>query len=269
MSEFSDAIRRLRAGAGTFGRELEYLESVDSTNRGALERAGDGAPEGTTVVAETQLAGRGRRGRTWVSPSGINLYCSVILRPRVVPARMGQLPLVAAVALHRALSGFAPAVTTLIKWPNDILAGGGKLAGILCEADIEAGAVRHAVAGIGINVNARTFPAELAGIATSLARESGAEHSRPDLLAAVLHALEEDYRRWCADPDLTGFLPYLEEHSALLGRSVLVEGPDGGRTGRVEGISPDGELLLRDAGGRTLKITSGNVRVVSLSPAAG
>jgi BirA family biotin operon repressor/biotin-[acetyl-CoA-carboxylase] ligase len=269
MSELSDAIRRLPAGTGSFGRELEYLESVDSTNRVALERAGAGAPEGTTVVAETQLAGRGRRGRSWVSPAGINLYCSVILRPRVVPARIGQLPLVAAVALHRALSAFAPAVTTLIKWPNDILAvGGGKIAGILCEADSEADAVRHAVVGIGINVNARTFPAELAGIATSLARESGAEHSRPDLLAAALNALEEDCRRWCAGPDLTGFLPYLEEHSALLGRTVALEGPEGGRLGRVEGISPDGELLLRDAGGRTLKITSGNVRVVPLPPPA-
>ena len=270
MNEDARAIQRLREGTGTFGRELEFLDSVDSTNRVAADRAEAGAPEGTTIVAETQLAGRGRRGRTWVSPPGVNLYFSVVLRPGVAPARIGQLPLVAAAALHRALAAFAPSVTTLIKWPNDILAGGGgKLAGILCEAGIEADAVRHAVVGIGVNVNALTFPAELAGVATSLALESGAEHPRSGLLAAALDALEEDYRRWCAGPDLTGFLPYLQEHSALRGRRVAVEGPGGERIGRVEGISPAGELLLRDAGGRTVEITSGDVRVIPVSLAAG
>jgi BirA family biotin operon repressor/biotin-[acetyl-CoA-carboxylase] ligase len=261
---FGEAGTRLTAALATetFGRNLDCLETVDSTNRVAAERAEAGAPEGTTVVAETQLSGRGRRGRSWISPPGVNLYFSIILRPRVAPARIGQLTLVAAVALHRALSSFAPAVSLLIKWPNDILvAGGEKIAGILCEAGIEADVVRHAVVGIGINVNGRTVPPALAGVATSLSRESGSEHSRPQLLAAVLNNFEQDYRRWLGGPDLTGFLPYLQEHSALGGRTVAVEGPGGQRVGRVEGIGPDGELLLRDGGGSAMKICSGEVRV--------
>jgi len=253
---------------GRLGRVLEYLEAVDSTNWVAAERAAAGAPEGTTVVAERQLSGRGRRGRSWISPPGVNLYFSIVLRPRIAPARIGQLPLVAAVALHRALSSSAPAVPLLIKWPNDILAeGGGKLAGILCEAGIEADVVQHAVVGIGINVNGRTFPPALAGVATSLARESGAEHSRPRILAAVLNALEEDYGRWHAGSDLGEFLPYLQEHSALRGKTVAVEGLGGQRVGRVEGISTEGELLLRDAAGQAMRITSGDVRIVSPAPA--
>lgn len=249
----------------TFGRNLEYLETVDSTNRVAAERAAAGAPEGTIVVAETQLSGRGRRGRLWISPPGVNLYFSIVLRPRVAPARIGQIPLVAAVALHRALSSLAPAASVFIKWPNDILAaGGGKLAGILCEAGIEADVVRHAVVGIGINVNGRTFPSELAGIATSLAKESGAEHSRPVLLAAVLNAFEREYRRWLDASDLSGFLAYLQEHSALRGRMVAVDGPGDRKVGRVEGISPEGELLLRDGGGQTFTVCSGDVQIVLL-----
>lgn len=251
----------------TFGRELEYLETVDSTNRVAVERAATGAPEGTTVVADAQQSGRGRRGRGWVSPAGANLYFSVVLRPSIAPARIGQLPLVAAAAVHRALSAFAPAVPLLIKWPNDILAKrGGKLAGILCEAGVETDVVRHAVVGIGINVNGRTFPPALAGIATSLARESGAEYSRPRLLAAVLNVFEREYRRWLAGADLEEFLPYLEEHSALRGRTVTVEGPGGPRTGRVAGVSAEGEMLLCDASGATSAFCSGDVRIGSLAP---
>lgn len=245
-----------------FGRDLDYREEVDSTNRVALERAIAGAPEGATVVAESQSSGRGRRGRRWISPPGVNLYFSVVLRPAIAPARLGQLPLVAAVALHRALSAFAPAVPLLIKWPNDILARrGGKLAGVLCEAGIETDAVRHAVVGIGINVNGRTVPPTLAGVATSLAREGGAASSRPRLLAAVLNAFEEDYRRWLAEPALEGFLPYLEEHSTLRGRTVRVEGLGGRRVGRVEGIGAGGELLVRGADGVTMQVFSGDVRV--------
>ena len=252
-----------------FGRSLEYLAAVDSTNRIAVERAQAGAPEGTTIVAEEQLAGRGRRGRAWVSPPGVNLYFSIVLRPRIAPARIGQIPLVAAAALHRALAAAAPAAALFIKWPNDILsAEGEKLAGILCEGDIEADAVRHAVVGIGINVNGRSFPAALAGRATSLAKVSGSEHSRPRLLAAVLNCFERDYRRWHDGDDLREFLPYLEGHSALRGKTVAVEGLAGQLTGRVEGIGAGGELLLRDARGEVSRISSGDVQVGPLASAS-
>lgn len=247
-----------------FGRQLEYRESIDSTNRLALERASAGAAEGSTIVAEEQLAGRGRRGRVWVSPAGVNLSVSIVLRPRIAPARIGQLPLVAAVALHRALSASAPEVPLFVKWPNDILtAAGGKVAGILCEAGIETDLVRHAVVGFGINVNGRDVPPELDGIATSLARESGVAYSRPRILAALLTAFEEEYRHWLEGPDLERFLPYLERHSALRGRTVTVEGLAGPLVGRVEGISAEGELLLLGADGEATTVRSGDVGIGS------
>lgn len=252
-----------------FGRRVEFHGEVDSTNRIAAELARAGAPEGTTVVADSQSAGRGRRGRSWFSPPGANLYFSVVLRPAAPAAAAGQIALVAAAALHRALAARAPGAGLRIKWPNDILtARGAKLAGILCEAGSEAGAVRYAVVGIGVNVNVRSFPPELAGSAGSLALEGGREHDRGRLLAAVLDLLEPEYRRWCAAGSLAPLLPYLEEHSALRGRRVTIREPDGVRTGRAEGIAPGGELLVREPGGALVAIVSGEVTLEPEPPAA-
>ena len=147
-----------------FGRRLETFETIDSTNIRAGQLAREGAPEGTLVVAERQTHGRGRLGRSWVSPARVNLYASFVLRPQLAPADAPQLALAAAVAVARALAPLAPG-RVAIKWPNDCLLDGRKVAGILTEMDAEVDRVRAVVLGIGVNLNAttRAFPIALRG----------------------------------------------------------------------------------------------------------
>jgi BirA family biotin operon repressor/biotin-[acetyl-CoA-carboxylase] ligase len=249
--------------AESFGKEIVFRDRVDSTNAVAAAMAAEGAAEGTVVAADSQTAGRGRLQRRWVSPNLGNLYFSIILRPPTGPERVSQVGLVAAAALHRALTGECPGLRAGIKWPNDILAGDRKLAGILCEAKSEADIIHYAVVGIGINVNARSFPKELGETATSIRRETGSDCDRPLLLAAVLDAFEEDYRRWLAAPDLSPLLPYLEEHSLLTGKRVVAAGIDRRRSGIVRGLSSTGQLLLETAEEGTTGISSGDVRLLA------
>ena len=218
-------------------------------------------------MARCQTAGRGRFRRDWFSDDSSLTFTYLMKSDTPGFPSTGLITQVAGLALSLGIEDVT-GLKTLIRWPNDIMHGEKKLAGILCEGDIEADAVRHAVVGIGINVNGRSFPAALAGRATSLAKVSGSEHSRPRLLAAVLNCFERDYRRWHDGDDLREFLPYLEGHSALRGKTVAVEGLAGQLTGRVEGIGAGGELLLRDARGEVSRISSGDVQVGPLASAS-
>jgi BirA family biotin operon repressor/biotin-[acetyl-CoA-carboxylase] ligase len=154
---------RICAAAG----DVRWLARVDSTQQVARDLARAGAAEGTAVVAEEQTAGRGRLGRPWHSPPGENLYCSVVLRPPLAPGEVPQIALVAGIAVAAAVeevTGRRPA----IKWPNDVLLDGKKVAGILTEMESEIDRVHHVIAGIGVNLNTRRFPRELRDKASSL-----------------------------------------------------------------------------------------------------
>jgi BirA family biotin operon repressor/biotin-[acetyl-CoA-carboxylase] ligase len=242
------------------GRPLHYFPELSSTNTEAARRAQEGAKEGTTIVADSQSAGQGRLEREWYSPAGANLYVSVVLRPAVLPGRVCQLPLVVAVALLKALKEFCPGVAAGVKWPNDILVGRRKLCGILCQSESETDLVRHVIVGVGINLNIDAFPADLSSIATSLRVETGAEASRPALLAAVLNALEEEYDCWQQAQDLAPFLPFLEAHSLMQGRDAVVKNVRNEISGRVSGIAPDGGLQLETEHGSVTAV-SGDVTV--------
>src|SRR5579875_3239990 len=218
-------------------RRIEWRAEIDSTQRLARELARAGAEEGTCVIAEAQSAGRGRLGRTWHSPPGTNLYCSVVLRPPLAPAAVPQIALVAGVAVAAAVAE----TTTLaveIKWPNDVLVGGRKVAGVLTELEAELERVRFVIVGIGVNLNTTAFPAELAARATSL-------------------ALAERYGRFLAG-GFAAVRAEWEARSALTGKTVRVSGPDGAVSGRVLGVDDAGALrLLTDAGER--RIVAGEV----------
>ncbi|MDP6630395.1 MAG: biotin--[acetyl-CoA-carboxylase] ligase [Kiritimatiellia bacterium] len=243
------------------GRPLHYVPELSSTNTEAARRAQEGADEGTTIVSESQSAGQGRLRRDWFSPAGANLYFSVVLRPAVLPGRIGQLPLVVAVALLKAFKAFCPDVDAGVKWPNDILVGGRKLCGILCQSESEPDWVRHVIVGVGINVNIGAFPPELSSIATSLRIETGADASRPALLADVLNAFEQEYDCWREAQDLTPFLPFLEAHSLMQGRDAVVKNVRNEISGRVSGIAPDGGLQLETEHGSVTAV-SGDVTVL-------
>ncbi len=178
-----------------FGRErIDYFAVIDSTNVRARMIADEGAPEGSVVVAETQLKGKGRRGRPWFSPAGQGIYVSVILRPRVPPSEATQLVLMAAVAAAETLLAHA-AVPITVKWPNDILIGGKKIAGILTEMRLDGDRIDHVVIGMGVNVNtpAKSLQPKIETLATSFYAITGRTFPRAEMLRTYLEKLEYWY----------------------------------------------------------------------------
>lgn len=230
------------------GRQLHYFDSVESTNAIASELARDGAFSGEVVVAEQQTAGKGRRGRTWVSPPGKNLYFSVVLRPELPPQRASELTLVAAVALAETLR--EAGVPAQIKWPNDIHVGGKKVAGILTELSADTERVHFVVLGVGVNLNAEQtdFPPEVAEVATSLKLARGQQVPRALFTAALWVHLEQ----WLDRHAQEGFAPVRDawrDLSGMLGSSVLVKSEQRELQGVAEDIDADGALLVRTSSG--------------------
>ena len=252
-----------RLGEGRFGRgEIHYFDTVDSTNTRAKALAAAGAAEGTLVLAETQTEGRGRKKRPWFSPDGCGIYLSLILRPEVAPADAPRFTLMAAVAVAEAVRAYAGLPVT-IKWPNDILAGGRKLSGILTEMSMEMDAVDHIVVGLGLNVNTEreAFPAEVSGIATSIRAETGERVDRAGLLAEILARFEVCY----ALMESEGFQPVLKRWKALsdiIGKRVAVEMIGKRIEGRVKDVDENGILIVEDEEGRIAPIISGDVTLL-------
>lgn len=239
------------------GQVLHHFEVISSTNDHARELAEEGADHGEVVIAESQTGGRGRRGRPWVSPPGLNAYFSVILRPDLPPARAPELTLLASVAICDALR--QANVPAAIKWPNDLLAQERKIAGILTELAAEPESVRWAVIGIGVNVNAgrADFPPELRDVATSVLLERGAPAPRALFVAACLTALED----WLDRHAEEGFEPVRRawrERSATLGRDVTVRTDGRDIVGRAEDVDELGALLVRTERGME-RVLSGDV----------
>lgn len=227
------------------GHDCRYVAETGSTNRDAATLADRGAAEGLVVAAGSQVRGRGRMTRAWFSPSSVNLYFSVLLRPAVEPGRAASLPLIAGLAVAEALNVLHPGLELQIKWPNDILIAGKKICGILCEMQAETDCVRHIILGIGVNVNVARdqLPDELRGRATSLRIETGQTFSRAAVLAAILNRFEPLYDRW-REEGLAPLLEAIGTYDMLRGRKITLD--QGGRrvTGMADGISADGALRL-------------------------
>ena len=241
------------------GRDIHVFEQTTSTNDVIEKLARDGVKEGAVVFAESQTKGRGRLGRKWISPERKGLWFSVLLRPDLRPQETTRLTVASATALRRAIqteTGLDPE----IKWPNDILIRGRKVAGILTELSAELDRVKHVILGIGVDVNlgANEFPAELRKMATSLRIESGETISRPELATAILRELDHDYARVCGD-FFADVADEWEAHCTTIGRTVTIQ--IGGRRvrGRAESLGDDGALLLRTEHGHLERITGGDV----------
>ncbi|BCV20099.1 bifunctional ligase/repressor BirA [Moorella sp. Hama-1] len=241
------------------GRTLYYYDEVGSTNQVAKELADGGAPEGTVVIADCQTGGRGRRGRNWLSPARKGIWFSVILRPRVAPVQAPQLTLLAAVAVTAAVRE-RTGLPLGIKWPNDLLAGGRKVCGILTEIKAEIDVVEYIVLGVGLNANleAGDFSPEVRPLATSLYLETGRPVERLPLFRRILYGLEKWYERWQEE----GFAPVRnawKEASVTLGREVQVNSWREIFQGVATDIDDEGALLVRDAGGQLRRFNSGEV----------
>jgi len=245
------------------GKRLINLATTASTNSEAFRLAEEGADEGTVVTADEQSRGKGRLGRIWSSPPGVNLYCSIVLRPRIKPFEAPQLTFLSAVAVARAIEqtiGLKPE----IKWPNDVLIGGRKVAGLLNEMSAETDGINFVILGIGVNLNmtAEQLPGDLRHPATSLFIEGGTKIGRARFAASLLNELDRLY---------AGFLDHgfdqvrreWQERCNAHGREVVVSnhGCDDIRGG-FAGIDTDGALLVQRPGGTIERILSGDVRVL-------
>lgn len=260
MTRFDSArFQALRQARGvSLGATLSWVAETGSTNDDAMEAARAGADHGATFVADAQTRGRGRRGARWASPPGENLLCSVVLRPELSPERAGTLTLAVGLAVREVAAARIPG-PVLIKWPNDVLVGDAKLAGILLESQLEGGRVAALVVGVGLNVAMRELPEELVGIATSLALSGDPSPSREDVLVELLAALDKRL----GVHEREGLAPALAElaaHDALLGRRVRVDRIEG----TAAGIASDGALLIRADDGEEQRVRSGSVELVSL-----
>ena len=242
------------------GGRTVYFDATDSTNVQAKRLAEAHAPHGTLVVSDRQDGGKGRRGRSWASPSGVGIWMSLILRPEIDPSLASMLTLVAALAVRKGIleeTGLSP----LIKWPNDLVLNGKKICGILTEMSTELMEIQYVITGIGINVNQREFPPEIRDTATSLSLEAGRSFRRSSLIAAILKAFEKDYAAFLKTGDLSLLL---EEYNACLvnrGKEVCILDPSGEYRAVAEGIDESGSLLVTLPDGTRREIISGEVSV--------
>ncbi len=231
------------------GNRVIFRHEVNSTNSLAMALARNDEPHGTVVVADRQTGGRGRMGRSWESPAGVNIYMSVILRPRVHPEIATQIPILSVIAVSRALERFEPTLKYGIKWPNDLYIESKKLSGILCEMRTGRVGVHYLVAGIGVNVNMTGMDDSISETATSLCIETGTTHYRPVLAALMLEEIEFAYDEWIEAGGLLPFMDYWRERSILRGRTVSIGSGQDMVTGIAEGLAVTGALQIRTGRG--------------------
>ncbi len=249
----------IKAGLATnyLGKHVHYEKSVKSTQEIAHRISRDGAIEGTIVVADEQVAGKGRLGRPWFSPIGTGIWMSLILRPKIPPQQAPQLTLLTAVAVIRGIKA-ATDLQCDIKWPNDILLNGRKLVGILTEMQADPDQIHSVIIGIGINVNETDFPEEIKEIATSLKIEKEEEINRATVIKSILEQFEELYELFLNE----GFIPIKklwESNAITIGRNITARTTTNSIHGFAQGITEDGVLLLKDEKGEIHKIYSADI----------
>ena len=243
------------------GKTVHFAREIDSTNLWIKRLAKEGAPEGTLALAEFQSAGRGRLGRSWEVPEGTSVMMSILLRPKFEPQYAPTLTLVMGMAVAKAVKSLGFDVS--IKWPNDVVVSHKKICGILTEMGVRDGKIDYAVIGVGINVNIREFPEEMADKATSLYLESGKEFDRSQIPGLVMEAFEKYYEKFAATCDLSGLK---EEYESILANynqpvRVLAKEP---YEGVARGITDGGELLVEKTDGTIVAVSAGEVSVRGL-----
>jgi BirA family transcriptional regulator, biotin operon repressor / biotin---[acetyl-CoA-carboxylase] ligase len=253
----------LRLGLKTkfIGKNVHYEESVESTQKIAHRLAHEDAPEGTVIIAEEQLSGRGRMDRKWHSPKYTGIWMSIILRPNIPLPKAPQLTLLTAAAIVQGIEDIT-GVQPEIKWPNDILISGKKVTGILTELVAEADRINAVIIGIGMNVNQtkEDFPVELQEIATSLLLEKGGKVSRADLIKSIFMNLEKLYLLYLEE----GFFPIKllwESYAISIGRKITARTLTHTIVGKAQGITDDGVLIIEDELGKTHHVYSADIEL--------
>jgi BirA family biotin operon repressor/biotin-[acetyl-CoA-carboxylase] ligase len=242
------------------GSLVHCFDETDSTNLQACRLGDEGGEDGLVVIADRQSSGKGRMGRQWESPGGVNLYASILLRPAILPFEAPKLTFLSAVAVCRAINN-CTGLRPTVKWPNDILLNGAKVAGLLNEMSSETDQVHYVVLGIGVNLNMRDdqFPADLRYPATSLAIATGQPVSRLDFTRTLLQEIDALYQTYLEQ----GSVPIMSawtELCDLTGKLVQVDCNDVQIEGTMTGLAEDGALLVRTKTGKIESIYAGDVR---------
>jgi len=243
------------------GRSLRYFDTLDSTNLEAVRAAKAGACHGTLIVADRQTDGRGRRGRTWESPAGKNLYFSLILRPQWSPEKASMVTLVMANSVARSIEQQLEYTVTGIKWPNDILLNGKKICGILTEMCLQQTNIDYIIVGVGINVKEQEFEGELFQKASSLNQEGNMDISREDLLQRIMIAFEEDYELFEDAGDLTPLLSAYQCRLLNKDQEVIVMDLKSPFEGVAKGITKNGELIVEKTDQSICHVYAGEVSI--------
>lgn len=241
-------------------KEVLYFDTIDSTNTKAQELAEKGYPSGTLVVADKQESGKGRRGRSWVSPSGTGIFMTLMIKPDINPNNASMLTLVAALAVAKAITSVT-GEEAMIKWPNDIVVNGKKVCGILTEMNAQFDYINHIVVGIGINVHNESFPEEISQMASSLMIEAGGKRfHRAQIIAETMSYFEQYYDTFLKTQDLSALVREYDELLVNRNKSVRVLDPKEPFDGKAMGITSKGELIVDTWESRKL-VSSGEVSV--------
>lgn len=241
-------------------KEVLYFDTIDSTNTKAQELAEKGYPSGTLVVADKQESGKGRRGRSWVSPSGTGIFMTLMIKPDINPNNASMLTLVAALAVAKAITSVT-GEKAMIKWPNDIVVNGKKVCGILTEMNAQFDYINHIVVGIGINVHNESFPEEISRMASSLMIEEGGKRfHRAQIIAETMSYFEQYYDTFLKTQDLSALVREYDKLLVNRNKSVRVLDPKEPFDGKAMGITPKGELIVDTWESRKL-VSSGEVSV--------
>ena len=242
------------------GRNIHYYQSIDSTNKKAKEIAFN-EKEGTVLIAEEQLEGKGRMGREWISPRGKGIWMSIILKPKVEPMEVSKITLLGAAAVHKALENMN--VNSGIKWPNDILIGDKKICGILTEMNCELNMINYVVMGIGINVNLddNDIPEDLKDKATSIKIDQGEEIDRKKLVANILNEFEKLYIPFKDKGNAKEAIDICRKNSAIMGREVKIIQGEEVKIGKVIDLNEEGELMVEFGDEHIENIFSGEISI--------
>lgn len=248
----------------TFGQGIQVYPTIDSTNQQAKRLALEGASHGTLIVAEEQTSGKGRRGNQWASPPKTGIWMTLLLRPDLPPSKAAMLTLLSGLAVVRTIRHNLE-LEAYIKWPNDVVLNGKKIGGILTEMSSELDVINYVVVGMGINVNTLDFPEEIQDRATSLSIEANRKIDRAPLVRKILLEMEGLYEPFVKSQDLAFMMNEYEECCINIGREVVVKGVDMALRGTAIGITPQGELKVKDEEGQITRVFSGEVSVRGLN----
>ena len=242
------------------GQKVVYLEETGSTNIDCRRLLQEGCPHGTLGVADMQKTGKGRRGRSWISPPGVSIYMTIGLKPDFMPDKASMLTLVMALAVSRAIRD-ATGLDARIKWPNDIVVNRRKVCGMLTEMSTESEYIDNVVIGVGINANQEQFDAEIAETATSLMIETGEKVSRVSIIQKSMEYFERYYEKFVENCNMSTIMGEYNEKLVNMDAQVRVLDPKGEFDGTARGINELGELLVERADGTLTNVYAGEVSV--------